>query len=372
MDESGSDDVLRLILERVDSHVSLIRAAAVCKRWRRAIADAAFLRRYRSLHAPAVAGEFHNIALLSNEGPLFVPTLPPLVGARHFSLDFLPGGTASWILQDSRGSLLLICHAGRSLFSYEFTQFVCEPLTRRYQRIPPPADLDNYHCWRSYLIDGEADEAGGCIGISNFRVVCMFTKPDDANMHVDMYTVGSSWSQKNFNCITPSSNCSPVGHGGGCWYFVRGSALIILDSSTGDFSSSELPPLVEDWDSHTEDGHFFITNGRDGRLRIFTVLNGTMMVLVRLQGGEWVLEQKVLLSEATRGLPGYKPSFFSEPLYVVLVGTGYVILTPFMETWIFSINLETMEAASAVESMTSTVYGCELPWPPTFNACLDG
>ncbi|CAN6361557.1 unnamed protein product [Urochloa humidicola] len=60
MDESGIDDVLRLVLERVDSHVSLIRAAAVCKRWRRAIADAAFLRRYRSLHAPAVAGGYRN------------------------------------------------------------------------------------------------------------------------------------------------------------------------------------------------------------------------------------------------------------------------------------------------------------------------
>ncbi|CAO1939551.1 unnamed protein product, partial [Urochloa humidicola] len=51
------DDALGLVLERVDSHVSLIRAAAVCRRWRRAITDAAFLRRYRSLHAPAVAGE---------------------------------------------------------------------------------------------------------------------------------------------------------------------------------------------------------------------------------------------------------------------------------------------------------------------------
>ncbi|CAN6361558.1 unnamed protein product [Urochloa humidicola] len=213
MDESGSDDVLLLVLERVDSHVSLIRAAAVCRRWRRAIADAAFLRRYRSIHAPAVAGEFHNSPWIWNKGPVFLPTSPPLVDTRHFSLDFLPGGTASWILQDSRGSLLLLCHPGRSRFSYEFAQIVCEPLTQRYKRIPP-ADLDdNYYCRRSYLIDGEA---GSCIGMSNFRVVSMFTKSDDANMHVAMYTVGLSWSEKNFDRITPNSNCSSVGHGGGC------------------------------------------------------------------------------------------------------------------------------------------------------------
>ncbi|CAN6338733.1 unnamed protein product [Urochloa humidicola] len=68
------DNALGLVLERMHSHVSLIRAAAVCRRWRRAIADAAFLRRYRSLHAPIVAGEFHNTWSL-NEGPVLVPSL---------------------------------------------------------------------------------------------------------------------------------------------------------------------------------------------------------------------------------------------------------------------------------------------------------
>ncbi|CAN6356712.1 unnamed protein product [Urochloa humidicola] len=196
MDENGNDDVLRLVLERVDSHVSLIRAAAVCRRWRRAIADAAFLRRYRSLRAPPVAVEYRNGFDDRNSGVglVFAPSAPSVVDTRHFSLDFLPGDAASWNLKHSRGSLLLLVQAVRSRFSYEFTQFVCEPLTRRYQRIPPPADLDNYHCRRSYLIDGEADEAGGCISMSNFRVVCMLTRPDDANMHVVMYTVGSSWA----------------------------------------------------------------------------------------------------------------------------------------------------------------------------------
>ncbi|CAN6356716.1 unnamed protein product, partial [Urochloa humidicola] len=86
MDESGSDDVLRLVLERVDSHVSLIRAAAVCRRWRRAIADAAFLRRYRSLHAPAVAGGNRNCVggLHSRVGPVFSTSAPSVVDARHF------------------------------------------------------------------------------------------------------------------------------------------------------------------------------------------------------------------------------------------------------------------------------------------------
>ncbi|CAN6329601.1 unnamed protein product [Urochloa humidicola] len=371
-----NDDALGLVLQRVDSHVSLIRAAVVCRRWRRAIADAAFLRRYRSLRAPPVAGYYSDGSgiYLPRVGPVFAPSSPLVVDARHFSLDFLPGGAASWILRGCRGSLLLLVHARPERLPYKFPEIVvCEPLTRRYKRIPTPADLDDYYCWTSKLIDGEADEADGRISMANFRVVCMSTKLDDANMHVAMYTMGSSWSEKNFDGITQGSNrWSPVGHGGGCWYFVQGGSLIILDSSTGDFSFSKLPPLLEDWDSHAADRNFFITNGRDSKLRIFTVFDGTMKVFVRIQGGEWALEKKVLLSEVTCDLPGYKPSFFIWMRHVVMVGAGYVILTPYMETWIFSINLETVEAAPAVESMTSTVYGCELPWPPTLNACLDG
>ena len=55
------DDVLLLILERIDSPVYLVRAASTCKRWHGLIADAGFLRRYRSAHAPSlVAGHYFN------------------------------------------------------------------------------------------------------------------------------------------------------------------------------------------------------------------------------------------------------------------------------------------------------------------------
>ncbi|CAN6361552.1 unnamed protein product [Urochloa humidicola] len=190
MDESGSDDALGLVLERVDSHVSLIRAAAVCRRWRRAIADAGFLRRYRSLHAPAIAGYYRDGSggLLPRVGAVFAPSSPSVVDARHFSLDFLPGGASSWIVRDSRGSLLVLCHASRPAgFPYTFPEIVvCEPLTQRYKRIPPPTDFnDDSCCWKSFLIDGEADEVGGRISMSNFRVLCIF----ETHAYADMYSL---------------------------------------------------------------------------------------------------------------------------------------------------------------------------------------
>ncbi|CAN6328499.1 unnamed protein product [Urochloa humidicola] len=93
------DDALGIVLECVDSYVSLVRAAAVCRRWRRAVADTAFLRHYRSLHAPPVAGYYLNHPSPWNadertHGPVFFPTSPSVVDAGHFSLDFFPGGAA--------------------------------------------------------------------------------------------------------------------------------------------------------------------------------------------------------------------------------------------------------------------------------------
>ncbi|CAN6251049.1 unnamed protein product [Urochloa humidicola] len=382
MDESGTDDVLGLVLERVDSQVSLIRAAAVCRRWRRAIADASFLRRFRSLHAPALAGDYHNLSLMDSfvlgtkartRGPVFVPSSPSTVNARHCSLDFLPDGAGYWDIWDSRGSLLLMIRRG---FGHAFLdRVVCEPFTRRFLVIPPPPDFDDGTCFSaSFLVDGYTDKAGGRISMSNFRV--RFILRSDGHTHTAMFAVASDtsllWSEKVIDHNAPNLERSHLlGHAGGCWYFyVEGSTLIILDGSTGDFSSSVLPPL-EDWDLHAWSNNFFITDGRDGMPRIITVIDDTMKVLVKLDGCEWVLEKSLLLFEAAQGLPGYQPLFFNFPQNVLTRGEGFVVLSPqYGGWWPYSINLATMEVAPAAD-MGQMMYRCELPWPPALHACLD-
>ncbi|CAO2169949.1 unnamed protein product [Urochloa humidicola] len=176
--DAMSDDVLGLVLERVSSHVSLIRAAAVCRRWRRTITDAAFLRRYRSLHAPAVFEDYHNVSPLDlgaeagTSGPVFARSSSSTVDTRHFSLDFLPDDAGPWNILDSRGSLLLMNRRG---FRPPFPDMVvCEPLTRRRVAISPPADLGDGSCFllQSFLVDG-CTNASGRISMSNFRVLCL-------------------------------------------------------------------------------------------------------------------------------------------------------------------------------------------------------
>nr|CAB3456821.1 unnamed protein product [Digitaria exilis] len=116
-----SDDLLELLLLRLDSPVCLIRAAATCKHWRRVVAGGAFLRRFRSLHPPAAIGTYYSINHHDNRpsygeshlwpqvDPVFVPTSASASDGLQLSLDFVPPpADGPRELVDGRGSLLLL------------------------------------------------------------------------------------------------------------------------------------------------------------------------------------------------------------------------------------------------------------------------
>ncbi|CAL4891388.1 unnamed protein product [Urochloa decumbens] len=377
--DAMNEDALSLILERVESHVSLVRAAAVCRRWRRAVADAAFLRRYRSLHAPPAAGYYHNpTAPWGVDGklgysPVFVPSSPPIVDVRHLSLDFLPGGAESWSVQDSRGSLLVLMdtrYHGRALPDLA----ICEPLTRSFHMIPPPPGSD---CWGSILLDSEVNEVGGRISMSNFRLLCI---NGVTLTSTSIFTAGSSWSEMNIDPMAPGigpdfRHPAILGRASGSWYFyIRDGSrtLIGLDGSTGVFSSSVLP-AIENWDVHIQSFNCILTEGCDGNPRIVALFDGTMKVFSRLDSTEWALEKMIQLSEATCSLSGYPSSFVGHNISTI--GVGFIILSQrvfgIAEQWPFSVNLETMEASPAANNVGRIAYQCELPWPPALHACLD-
>ncbi|RLN29995.1 uncharacterized protein C2845_PM05G03540 [Panicum miliaceum] len=193
--------------------------------------------------------------------------------------------------------------------------------------------------------------------MSNFRVLCMFRL--DGITQATMFTVDSSWSNKNIGDITPSLQWPDfLGRAGGSRYFcIEGRILVELDGSTDDSSPSVLPAIEESY----QRCKYFVTEGRDGKPRFVTVFNNTMKVLAKFHSGEWALENSVLLSEATRGLPGYQPSFF---IY------GQDILTRVCRTVApYSIDLETMEAEPTTGDMGPMEYRKQGPssgsgWAP--------
>ena len=156
------DDILLLILERIVSRLP----RRTCKRWHGIIADAGFLHRYRSAHAPSlVTGHYFNGILYETDSKSkvrlsFVPRLKDRpstsfvpagtaasspIAARNFSsLDFLPGDgddcPPTWAVLDSRGSLLLLyCMASGQSFDGVSVQNFGEIL--RNSVISPPSEI---------------------------------------------------------------------------------------------------------------------------------------------------------------------------------------------------------------------------------------
>uniref|UniRef100_A0A0D3H5K8 F-box associated domain-containing protein n=1 Tax=Oryza barthii TaxID=65489 RepID=A0A0D3H5K8_9ORYZ len=104
-------------------------------------------------------------------------------------------------------------------------------------------------------------------------------------------------------------------------------------------------------------------------LRVFTTWRDRY---VNGEWGEWVLQNSLRLAAITTGLSGYKEGYFrSNTAKVVTVKVGSVVLTPAEETtWMFSVDLETMEVAKC-KDVSMAFYPCQLPWLPTLRACVN-
>lgn len=141
--------------------------------------------------------------------------------------------------------------------------------------------------------------------------------------------------------------------------------LIELDRRSCEFSASELSLHLDDGvDFHYWKENFYVVECLDdGKPRIVAVFDDTLKVFRRVEeDGDWELEKSIVLSEATRGLPGYKPEFFENPMNILTRGPGFVILSPqALERWLVSVDLETMGVALAEEDMGPMVYGCQFP-----------
>ncbi|KAF8737967.1 hypothetical protein HU200_014002 [Digitaria exilis] len=374
------DELLDRVLLGLGSPLDLIRAAATCRRWRRAIADESFLGRSHDLHgAPRVAGHYY---------PHLCPRRRPAVAdaGRPFSLVFLPVPPAeadrprrtyyyyssprrSRIrhnrcreIIDSRGSLLLLTnepwreHIDRRRWSPDF--IVCEPVSQRYQGILRPVDLSDLPMLGAFLLDG-----GGRGGntMSNFRVLSVFYEHD----------------RPRYQFGTPRARSIHLaGRSGGRVYWgIEDGTMLVLDESTLRFSVLTFPAQMQGTYRRTS---FRVIGGavagEDG-VRVVRVHGEDLEVFGQLpDSGEWVMEKSVGLRDAMARLPGWDwdCQFRCFPVRIVTAGNTFVVLTPAEKTWLFSLELETMEVEQEHERNrhVGTSYPCALPWPPVLRACV--
>ncbi|KAM0822100.1 hypothetical protein ACQ4PT_071724 [Festuca glaucescens] len=327
----------QILLRLGPNSPSLLRVAAACKRWCRIVGDAGFLARIATT-ATWHVGDYRTI----KGCPLFFPSMPLEVDGHRLSLDFLHDST-SWVLADSRGSVLLLekkfnC-GGTSHYRCGCCPdlIVCDPLTTRYQGILWPPDLDGLNRMGVFLSDG--DDGAGChVSLSNFRIVAAVEET-----LVLVFTAGSDggWGMKT------------------ALYMV-----LVLDEATAVFSLDRLPQNV--WGLPDEDTAWLI-GGEDGVLRAVRLIGNDLNVFVQRHPGcsnddEWVLEKQLDLLEATTGLPGHDEALFDQEVFFHAANGKCIVLSLSDQTWVFSVDLDTMRVKP--ETYIEQIYPYELPWPP--------
>jgi hypothetical protein len=382
------DDLLRLMLLRLDSPLWLVRAAATCKRWRRVVAadGGAFFRLARSLHPPTVVGHYHLEPFTHSSSVSFVPSSPPApIDYGCFSLDFLPfdvsGGkkTSRWQVDDCHDGLVLL-----KISSMSRSFLVCDPLTRQYQEVQKPGDREEKQVdfvLRVYLLNGE----DGDISISNFRLffwyrdsshrqrACVFSTADDGHWSFLLP------SQEALSCLGLYPDLA--GRVDGCLYLVgtiRPDSFMVLDNASLQFSKVNLPSSIHMSGYWEGKSTYIVVHGKFGSSttsRIVHVYGDELEVFGRVHGsGEWVIEHSVRrLSEATHGLSGFPAdTLFDWNARVFSNGTGFVVLK--VEAWdpviptsrCISVDVETMEMKVVPESAyhnTWCTWSYALPWP---------
>ncbi|GJM99087.1 hypothetical protein PR202_ga16153 [Eleusine coracana subsp. coracana] len=318
----------------MDTHIAVIRAATVCKRWC-AVASTrgTFVPGHRNEFfdphpGPHVLGHYHvadpsyspaGSSATSRRPPrpvpVFVPASPS-INARHFSLNFLPRGHGGrlWKLVDGRSSLLLLANQRRNFFP---DLVVCEPITWRHVVIGPLAGIKCHACLGVYLSD-----------------------------HVNMTDDDTA------------------------------GVLAASDDGRTFWDNLRLPDHLRDLQDGISNQFRFVDNGVEREyppvVRLATMVGDELRVLKwnLFQSLEWELEQRVNLHEATRGLKQRKEGCFGRAAKIVTARKGFVVLTPAEETWLFSVDLRTMQVEHdhCQNRLAGEVYPYELVTQPLIRA----
>ncbi|KAF8711594.1 hypothetical protein HU200_029045 [Digitaria exilis] len=361
------DELLDRVLLGLGSPLDLVRAAATCRRWRRAIADESFLGRSHDLHgAPCVAGPYYvtdaqppNTSreyyagrrrsrrhlcprrrpslTLAASSPLTSSTFrrrKPIALAARTTTTALPGITVEII--DSRGSLLLLTnepwreHIDRRRWSPDF--IVCEPVSQRYPGILRPVDLSHLPLLGAFLFDGGGRGRRHHVKLQDrpryqFGTprACVFTPGSDGGWQTCCHTMEGDVEVPLMETIHLAGRS-----GGRVYWGIEDGTVLVLDESTLKFSVLTFPAQMQGTYRRTS---FRViggaVSGEDG-VRVVRVHGEDLEVFGKLpDSGEWVME-KSAASRLGLGLP------------VPLV-SGEDRHCGQHKTWLFSVELETME-----------------------------
>ncbi|KAK1628928.1 hypothetical protein QYE76_003243 [Lolium multiflorum] len=290
------DDLLREILLRLPPMPSTLpRVSLVCKRWRRLVADAAFLRRFRAHHrrAPAI-GFFSTFAC-----PVFNPALDPP--------DRIPAERFLLRLEEGDHYKLLGCRHGRALLLNSWPQhflLVWNPVTGDQTRVdvPPEFNSDKVVILTGALIctGGDRGHAHGDCHSASFQAALLAT---DIREHTQLFaSVYTSETGKWSEIISPpfirtaielspamrifqpvSSPTILIGNSV-CWSYALGGACIVeFDLDKQKIALTEPPP---DANAHS-DTVYAIMRAEEGGLGLIVVSDFRAQLWKKRKVSDW-------------------------------------------------------------------------------------
>ncbi|TVU34474.1 hypothetical protein EJB05_16309, partial [Eragrostis curvula] len=390
---SLSEDLLLAIFLHLPSLATLVRAALTCRAWRRAVASSpAFRRLFRSLHPPPLLGFFFQapgVVQTPNTPafPTFIPArrrgrdLAPAVRGGDFfltSLDDCPDEAPCWYVVDCcRGRVLLMNWDDSSLV-------VFNPLMPRSKDAFDLGSEDLFEGRRGHYAQLNPRLLFSDEDPTSFRVVLL--AHDESRVRANVFSSETGdWSVFPWVDVPASldNDHSWLENDGGMqangflyWGYEDGRYLISLDTSTMEFSVTELPHYLKQCTFHvgeTKDGATCIVYS--DKLNV-----GILMHTKDDDGVErWVLDRVVPLDRELErvlrdGLEDDSELFHlvdsPSEVMVLAVQEGYAYLVILVTGdaqkphWFMSLCLETMKLERLFRRTFDTdVHPYIMAWP---------
>ncbi|GJN19641.1 hypothetical protein PR202_gb06936 [Eleusine coracana subsp. coracana] len=323
----GNDDLLGEILHRVDSPTTLVRAAAVAKRWLRVASGRVFLRRYRARHPPRLLGFFVTGDWMPR--PEFVPMNAELTSAavRRAAGSVFDTFPEYWsCVWDSRNGRVLL--EFRDHVQRLFVRDVLQDPEGAMAELPPrpPALDDRFHAALLPDADEEDDDAA-C-----YLVNVHEDEGRSVSAEVTVLRRSGAWS---LLCSAKAELAAPPGRipmvtllaGGKVYNVTEAGYIVCVDLATARLSAVDLPDGAA-YD-HERFGNLVPCRGDDSVLYLFHVEGDKLSVWLRWMddddgnqqvAGGWVLRDTVSVKETCGDLIELEQGSYLSKVDVVGVG----------------------------------------------------
>ncbi|KAM3297109.1 hypothetical protein ACQJBY_039139 [Aegilops geniculata] len=375
------DDLLAEILLRVGLPTTLVRAAAVCRRWLHRASRRDLLRRFRERHPCRLLG-FYVVEVDCSAAPTvprFVP-VPPQPLELAAVVRRAASSLGAYMREHGAPSSIMDCRNGSLLMRHERHDHDQTRSTLRAHSLLCPHDHDHVvlpgfpvprlRFGSSYTYSGILSKEEGD-GVSYFYVSMQSTVDRKHTTYVYMLQDGV-WVMHSLTIgqIPPSrSDLEAVLVANKIYMPAGKSDVVVLDLTASSFSMFQLPQGVEHVARNIilsradDDAGVYVINVKEHELRIWLH-----------KGGDWLLVDRICLRDMLAGLSILDGN---ASLQIKQVGDNaeFVLLEMMSQYALFlDIKCRTLRKVYEVtkeDQYLGDIHPFMMIWPPTFPALKD-